>query len=251
MSDKKYTLQQYAAIQGGHEMPKEKTGLTFMQTLGEAKMFKSRDQIERQGARVLTDHLFTSIMALYVMSNDYNYAPVAKKYAAQTLQLGNFNRPSPGGTDLYQTLYSVKRPELFSKEADTMLMGKVNVNDTKIKQFLKSIQSGNVNQNAMQAFLYKLERDLKIQDPKLRAARRLVQDWSKLSTQQQQLAASQIVKHFRNNAQRSDLMPLFMKFTKDNKLNVGSSKKAKIAKTIARKAAAGAGGYALGKWLLN
>ena len=33
----RYTLQQYAAMEGGHEMPKDK-GLEFMQTLGEARM---------------------------------------------------------------------------------------------------------------------------------------------------------------------------------------------------------------------
>ena len=47
MTDKKYTLQQYAAMQGGHEMYEDDSskGLTFMKSLGEARMFKTRNQI--------------------------------------------------------------------------------------------------------------------------------------------------------------------------------------------------------------
>ena len=57
----RYTLQQYAAMEGGHEMPKDK-GLEFMQTLGEARMFRSKTQIAREGARNTSDHLFASLM---------------------------------------------------------------------------------------------------------------------------------------------------------------------------------------------
>ena len=56
---------------------------------------------------------------------------------------------------------------------------------------------------------YKLEKDLAIQDPKLRATRRLVQNWNDCSTQQQQLAATQIDRYFRQNGMRSDISPLF------------------------------------------
>lgn len=245
----KFTAAEWAAMEGGHSIDSE--GLSFMQELSEAKMFKTREQISKQGARVLADHLFVSILSLYIMSNDYKYAPVAKKYAQRTIGLGNFNNPSPSGTDLYQTIYSIQRPELFKGDADDMLLGKINLDTRKITQFLKALQSGQSVDNLMPTFLYKLERDLKIQDPKLRAARRLTQDWNKLSTQQQQLAASQLMKHFRLDARRSDLMPLFTKFAKDNKLALGSSTKAKIAKTVARKAAAFGGGYALGKWMLD
>ena len=98
-----------------------------------------------------------------------------------------------------------------------------------------------------QQFFFKLERDLKIQDPKLRAARRLIQDWTKLSTQQQQLATTQLMRYFRLNARRSDLMPLFAKFAKDAGLEISDEKKSSIGKTLAKGAAAFAVGYGLGK----
>ena len=247
MSDKKYTLQQYAAIQGGHLMEQESKSLEFMQGLGEARMFRSREQISREGARSLTDHLFVSLLSLYAMSNDYNYAPVAKEYARRTMTRGNFNSPSPGGTDLYQTAYSAMHPELLTKEKDAMLMGKVNVDQIRIKRFLNQVKTGNVDSGQAKAFFYKLERDLKIQDPKLRAARRLTQDWDTLTTQQRQLVGTQLQRYFRTSARRSDLYPMFSEFAKDNNLVVTDKQKSSIKGAIIATAAGAAAGYALGK----
>jgi len=248
MSDKKYTAKQWAAIEGGHTMDETSTELSFMQTLGEAKMFRSREQISREGARGLSDHLFVSLLSLYAMSNDYNYAPQAQKYAQQTTMRGGFNSPAPGGTDVYQTLYSLKHPELLSgNEKDTALMKKLKVNDKHIKRFLDQMRSGNINRGQAQAFFFKLERDLAIQDPKLRAARRLTQDWETLTTQQQQLVGSQLMKYYRTNARRSDLFPMFNGFAKDNSLDISKEKKSSIKRAVLGGAAAFAAGYAAGK----
>lgn len=223
--------------------------LSFMQELGEARMFKSRNQIEKAGARSLTDHLFVSLLGLYAMANDYKYAPVAKEYAKRTMNFGNFNRPSPSGTDLYQTMYSLQRPEeLFNQERDSMLMDKVQLETSKIKRFLQQVKQGNINPATAQEFFFRLERNLKIQDPKLKAARRLTQDWTNLSSQQQQLVTTQIMRYFRMNARRSDLMPLYSSFAKDNNLVLNDKEKGSIAKKLAVGAAAGfAAGMAIGK----
>lgn len=248
MTDKKYTLQQYAAIQGGHEMTSDDTSLSFMQTLGEARMYKSKHEISREGARSITDHIFVSMMSIYAMSQDYNYAPVAKEYSKRTTSRGNFKNPSPSGTDLYQTLYTVNNSgSLLTSEKDKLLMAKVRIQDSKIKQFLKRIESGNVTKGEAQTFFFKLEKDLAITDPKLRAARRLTQNWGDLTTAQRTLVATQINKYYRVDARRSDMYPIFTKFAKDGGLLASSGKTKKIAKRIARGAAAMAVGYAAGR----
>ena len=46
----KYTAKQYAEMYGGHTMTEEDPkGLEFMQTLGEARMFRSKDLKKREG----------------------------------------------------------------------------------------------------------------------------------------------------------------------------------------------------------
>ena len=250
----KYTRQQWAAMEGGHTVEDAELELAseyeFIKEITEARMFRTRDQIAKQGARNLTDHLFVGLMSLYAMSNDYKYAPVAKEYAKRTAQFGNFNRPSPSGTDLYQTLYSIQRPEeLMPAERDKMLMNKVKVDMPRIKRFLNNVKRGNVSQSEAQQFFFKLERDLKIQDPKLRAARRLTQDWEKLSTQQRQLVGTQLNRYYRMNARRSDLNPLFSNFAKDENLLINDQEKKSIKQRIVRGIGAFAAGYAVGKVL--
>lgn len=247
----KYTASEWAAMEGGHSLPeKEEKGLSFMQELSEARLFKTRNQISSEGARSISDHIFVSILSLYIMSTDYQFNPVAVKYAARTNMYGAYNRPSPSGTDLYQALYSVQRPELFKGQAkDDLLMDKIRVEPQKIKKLLDQIKHNRVNSSTVSSELYRLERNLKIQDPKLRAARRLAQNWEQLNTSQRQLVATQINRYFMMNAMRSDIYPLFSKFAKSQNLIVGDSKKAAIGKAIARKAAAFGAGYALGRSL--
>lgn len=244
-----YTPMEKALMEGGHEVPARKQEqYGFINGLGEARMFKTRQQISREGARSLTDHLFVSLMSLYTMANDYNYAPVAKEYARKTVQKGNFNTPSPSGSDVYQTIHTLLKPDgLIGGDKNDLLMNKVRIDQIRIKRFLKQIETGQLQPSQAQQFFYKLERDLAIQDPKLRASRRLVQNWDQLSTSQQQLAATQIDKYFRTSAMRSDLRPLFVKYAKDGNLLASSGRLAKIGKTVARKAGMFGIGYAAGK----
>jgi len=221
--------------------------MEFIESLGEARMFKSREQISREGSRVVTDHLFVSLLSLYAMSNDYRYAPVASEYARRTISRGSFNSPSPGGTDLYQTIFSLQRPgEMFNGKADDMLMGKVNIDANRLKRFIRGIEQGNISSQEAGAFLYKLERDLKIQNPKLRAARRLTQDWDTISSTQQKLVVNQLMQHYRLNGRRSDIMPLFSSFAKENNLEMDQQEKQSVAKRVAKGAAYAAGAFAVG-----
>lgn len=246
MTDK-YTASEWALIEGGHEFQPEQKGLSFMQELGEARMFKTRQQISKEGGEQLTNHLYANLLSLYVMSQDYDYAPTASSYAANTTRMGGFNRPSPSGSDLYQTIHSLKNPQYFSGPKDAMHLNNINVNEVQIKRFLQKIKTGKVSSNDAAPFFMKLERDLKIDDPKLRATRRLAQDWDKLSTSQRQLAGNHLNKYFRSNALRSDLAPIFGNFAKKNGLNITPSRGKAIAKQVARKAAAFGAGYLIGK----
>lgn len=238
-----------ALLEGGQELPpRDPKGASFIQELGEARMFKTRDQIGKEGARVISDHMFISLLALFAMSNDYRYAPVASEYAKRTMRMGNFNRPSPSGTDLYQTVHSLLKPgDMFNSDRDALLTNNIRIDQNRLKRFLNDIKSGRTDGPGIGQYLYKLERDLRIQDPKLRAARRLIQDWPRLTTQQQQLAVTQLMKHFRLHGRRSDIMPLFMQFAKDGNFELSSGKLQKIAKKAAEYAAIAGVGYLAGK----
>ena len=137
-------------------------------------MFKTRNQISNEGARSISDHIFVSILSLYIMSTDYQFNPVAVKYAARTNMYGAYNRPSPSGTDLYQALYSVQRPELFKGQAkDDLLMDKIRVEPQKIKKLLDQIKHNRVNSSTVSSELYRLERNLKNPRPKTTCGKKI------------------------------------------------------------------------------
>ena len=251
MEEKKYTAAQYARMAGGHALEEdEQYKYDFINELilSEARMFRSKEQISGNGVRMLADNLFVNLLSLYTMSQDYNYAPVAKKYAQKTVLPGNFNRPSPSNTDLYMALHSLKNADKYmSKEKDAMLANKITLRDNQIKVFLNKIRTGNINKGQAQAFFYKLEKDLKIMDPKLRAARRLAQNWETLTTQQRELVGTQLGNFYKMKGRRSEMMPLFTQFTKDNDLMLTPKEKSSIAGTLTKMAVGAAAGYAIGK----
>lgn len=90
-------------------MEENDKSLSFMQSLGEARMYKSRSQIASNGARSITDHAFVSLLSLYAMSQDYESAPVATKYAKSTISRGSFSQPSPGAMKKYLAQAWAKR----------------------------------------------------------------------------------------------------------------------------------------------
>ena len=106
-------------------------------------MFKTRQQIASAGANSMTDSFICKYES-YMMSNDYEYAPVAKAYAGQTIRRGNFNSPAPSGSDVYQTMHTLLKPEgLINSEKDKLLMNKVRIDQMRIKRFLRQIEQGN------------------------------------------------------------------------------------------------------------
>ena len=96
----KFTAKQYAEMYGGHTITEEQPqGLEFMQTLGEARMFRSKEQLKREGARNTSDHLFASLLSLYAMPQDYKYAP-SKRVRKTYNEFRKLNNASPYGSDL-------------------------------------------------------------------------------------------------------------------------------------------------------
>ena len=88
-NDEKYTLKQYAAMQGGHEMPIEKESkFGFISELSESKLMRSKSAISRYNARDAADIIFLYSIILVVFKNDFRYASAASTYARKTLSNG-------------------------------------------------------------------------------------------------------------------------------------------------------------------
>lgn len=256
MEQKQYTAKQWAEIEGGHTMTQyeeKKLNLDFIGTeLNESKMFRSKNKIEGTPNRDMSDFAFMNMLALYILSAEYDYAAAAKGYANKTMMYGGFNNFRSGATDLYQALTSIKTGTSTAREKDKLQQQKLKLPEGKIKQFLNYIRRGQ-KVIAPQAFFLNLERDLDIQNSNYRSVRRLAQDWTRLNQMQKQLAMTRMMQYFRTNALRSELYPLIRDLSRSQKLEIRNAHNAEkprwkgsdaLAATAAMAAAGTAGFYA-------
>jgi hypothetical protein len=256
MEQKQYTLQQWSAIQGGHEMPETpKSQYSFIGDIMESKMFRSKSRVEGSNARDMADFAMMNVLALYILSNEYDYAVAAQDYAKRTIMYGNFNNFRAGGTDLNIALVAVKNGMSDSGEKNQLQAGKLKFNDQKMKIFLRTMSAGRPPAS-INSFLLILERDLDIQNSNYRSIRRLVQDWPRLNKMQKQLVITRMMQFFRTKALRSELYSYIRDMSRSQGLeaknahNAEGAPKSYGADTLAKLAIAGgavAGGYALGK----
>ena len=105
----------------------------FIGDILESKMFRSKSRVEGTDARDMGDFAMMNMLALYILSNEYDFAGVARDYAKRTMQYGNFNSFRAGGTDLNIALTAVKNGMTDSGEKNQIQSSKYKFNDQKIK----------------------------------------------------------------------------------------------------------------------
>ena len=240
MEQKQYTAKQWSEIQGGHTMSETpKKQYSFIGDLNESKMFKTRQRVEGTNARDMADFAFMNMLALYIMSNEYDMAPAAADYAGRVMMTGNFNTYRQSGNDLHVALSSLKNNMPNAGDKNEMQLGRIKLNDMKIKAYLRTIQSGRPVTGASSFFL-RLEKDL---------------DWPKLNKMQKQLVITRMSQFYRTKALRSELYSYIRDLGRSQGLMVknaanGERPRMRGSDTLAKLAIAGAsvvGGYMVGK----
>ena len=252
----KYTAKQWSEIQGGHTMSETpKKQYAFIGDLMESRMFRSKSKVEDTNAREMADFAMMNLLALYILSNEYDFAVAAQDYAKRTMMYGNFNSYRAGGTDLNIALTAVRNGMSGDGAKDDLQNNKLRFNDVKIKAFLNTIKAGRPPVSVPSFFL-RMEKDLDIQNSNYRSIRRLAQDWPRLNKMQKQLVITRMMQFFRAKALRSELYSYIRDMSRSQGLearnahNAEGSPKMRGADTLAKLAVAGgaiAGGYALGK----
>jgi hypothetical protein len=237
----------------------QKKQYAFISDMLESKMFRSKSRVEGHNARDMADFAMMNMLALYILSNEYDFAVAAQDYAKRTMTYGNFNTYRAGGTDLNIALTAVKNGMSDSSEKDQMQNKRLQFNDVRIKAFLNTLKAGR-KPMGVQNFFMRLEGDLDIQNSNYRSIRRLVQDWPRLNKMQKQLVITRMMQFFRAKALRSELYSYIRDLSRSQGLEAKNAHNAEGAPrmrgsdTLAKLAIAGgaiAGGYALGQSLVK
>jgi hypothetical protein len=241
--------------------------------LVESRQYRSAGSTGTLNLRNVADFAFLDLISLFVLNNEYETAPVSKKYADKTISFRNFGRARLSGTDLYTSLNILTNPDsIFSKkihqnpEMDLALRDRLKVNNQALKRYLDLLADGKMNRDDAAVLLLRFEKQLNITDSKLKSIRRLAQDWSGLNDMQKELVLTRMLQYYRRFAKRSELAVFIedLGLGKGYKLNPNAPVDAELAnlgygekpqekswlKTLAP-VAAGFAGYKLGRHLFG
>lgn len=223
----------------------------FVKELSEAKLFKNPTKIKDVRISQLSDTFFNAVLGLEILKHTDPLA--AQKYAKQTLAYGNLNGWRSSGSDLHNLAHLLINNKSYSDRLDIDRV--VSVPELQFKTYLRNIAQNKKDPNFDRRFLLTLQKQLGINSPGLKSARRLIGDWSIAVPNEKQLAATRVYMGLQKDLQQSDMWLPYTKTIKRNKLLLKDADMPKGLKTgtplWAKLAIAGVAGYAIGRKLAS
>jgi hypothetical protein len=225
--------------------------LRLINEFTESAQYRTPSAIQQTDARIIADHAFMDMIAIWILYNEFAYAPQARKYAERTATFNRFTNFRQMGTDLYLSLHVIteKRTDLLNTEADVTLLDRIQLDVPGIVRYLRMASQNVLTPGMARMTLQRIENSLYIDNSNYRSVRRLAQSWPTLSTSQKRTVLTRMVFFYRTHARRSEMYILIESLAKTNGLldpsAVNPERPGKL-KTAASMAAAGAVGFGVG-----
>jgi hypothetical protein len=235
----------------------------------ESKMFRN-NYLSQLTLRDAVDSVFLNLLTVYLLSKEFETKPFAQDYARRTMQFGNFNLPRVSGTDLYQGLHIILNPEgamagkLKAHEQNTALAQELKTNKKMVLDFLRNISTGRGDTTSAIRIMYRLEGQMGIDISNYKSLRRLITDWDNLSSHQRELCVTRLLQYYKIRGKHSELYPILDRLAAGKGYVLHGVENAELAalgvgamagsrssngflSSLAKVAAMGAAGYAIGR----
>lgn len=187
--------------------------LESWELLVESRQYRVPSMVKRLDLRNVADFAFLDLISLFILSNEYQSAPIAARYADKTISYRNFSKARLAGTDLYVSMNILSDPSsIFSQriaqnpEADAILRSKIKLNLPTMKRYLDLLADGKMSGADASSLLLRIEKQLNITDSKLKSIRRLAQDWQGLTSMQRELVVTRMLQYYKKFARRSEML---------------------------------------------
>lgn len=212
----------------------------FIKDLSEARVFRNPANLPSVGLSNIAQNFFNATLALQIMR--YENPKLAKKYAQQTLSNGLDGWRS-SGSDFNNMAQILLNPERYSEKIN--IDTQITVPELQLKTWLRHIAKGTADETADRRFFLALQRRLGVDSPGLISARRVAADWSRSLSSERTQATARVYRGLSHDLKQSDLFTLFARIA--SKQGATDNTKSGGIPLWAKLAAAGAGGYYLGK----
>ena len=212
----------------------------FIKDLSEARVFRNPSNLPDTGLSSIAENFFNAALALQIMR--YENPKLAKKYAQQTLSNGLDGWRS-SGSDFNNMAQILINPERYSEKIN--VDRQISVPELQLKTWLRNISKDTIDEAADRRFFLALQRRLGVDSPGLMSARRVVADWTKSVSSERTQAMARVYRGLSHDLKQSDLFAPFARIA--SKHSATDNTKTGGIPLWARLAAAGVGGYYLGK----
>ena len=234
-----------------------KLNLSLITELNESRQYRSKSAFLQTDARVVCDHAFMDLIAIWILFNEFEFNPLAQEYANRTVAFNRFSNYRQMGTDLYLNLHVIteNRSDLLGSKSDIALLGRVQLDTQQLVRYLRSASNNNMSTSLTRQTLQRVENALYIENSNYRSVRRLAQSWPTLQTGQKRAVLTRMMFFYQMNARRSEMYGAIQSLAKNKNLvdtgatNPEMSVAAKIAAGAAAVTVGYAAGYRLGKSL--
>lgn len=211
----------------------------FIKDLGEARIFRNPTNLPEVGISNIAENFFNAALALQIMR--YENPKAAAAYAQRTLA-GGFDGWRSSGSDFNNMAQILMNPDRY---ADRLKINQtINVPKLQLKTWLRNLSQGQDDPSYDRRFFLALQRQLGVRSPGLISARRVVADWTRSTGNDRAQATAKVHRGMSHHLKQSDL---FAPFARAAKKTGAETTKSGGVPLWAKLAAAGVGGYYLGK----
>lgn len=216
----------------------------FVKELSEARLFRNPTKLPEVGIGTVAENFFNAALALQVLK--YENPRIAKSYAQKTLANG-FDGWRSSGSDFNNMAQILMNPERYSDRIQ--INKRVSVPSIQLKTWLRNMAQGKNDVEYDRRFFLALQRQLGVQSPGLISARRVVADWTRSVSNERVQAMAKVHRGLSHDLKQSDLFAPFARIA--SAAGADEITKAGGIPLWAKLAAAGVGGYYLGKKIAN
>lgn len=196
----------------------------LIQDLCESRVFRSRAAMARYSDSEAKHFFYAYLLSTLALNQTPGHESWSSNYLSRTAAFANFDVFRPSGTDLYVLAHMV------NQQTDSPVLGQ------RLVVTLRAVAQGRFNPTQISAYLMRLERAIGVQDHRLKAVRRLLAGWSRMSRSAQSTQFAVLQRIILSHSVASEVLPQLR-----SAQGTGT-----VAKGAAAVAAAGIGGFMLG-----
>jgi hypothetical protein len=191
---------------------------SLLSELSESRLVPSVRSLINREAEEVAELVHMHLCALRILLTSDDTSPWAYGYCRDTSRPNDFKNWKVDGTDLYALMHAlvdnsvpVKRPE-FRKRLSLDAPG--------IHHWLHRSGAHDMTETETRRLFTRLDTLLSVTDPSLRAIRRLVLDWHRISHHDRSLAVTRLLQKFRSLASKAEIVGQLERLARLQKLEL-------------------------------